>query len=134
MDGCPGATVIGRRAPRPAHVETWGKLAGGAGSWTEGLRTTSNGTTGRLSPNLAKHGVSFEEAARVFLDRQAISVFDEEHSEQEERWITVGMASFGRILVVVHTFEELDQSRLRLRLISARVATRHERRQYEEQP
>lgn len=89
---------------------------------------------GKAQSNLTKHGVSFEEAARVFLDRQAISVFDEEHSEQEERWITVGMAASGRILVVVHTFEELDQSRPRLRLISARAATRHERRQYEEQP
>lgn len=51
--------------------------------------------------NQHKHGVPFEEAATVFLDPRAVSLYDEEHSEQEDRWITLGFASTGRILVVI---------------------------------
>ncbi len=64
-------------------------------------------------------------------DPLALSVYDEDHSEQEERWITLGQAVNGSLLVVVHTFEELDGNEARVRLISARPATAHERRQYQ---
>ena len=54
--------------------------------------------------NRKKHGVSFEEASYVFADKFALSIFDEEHSEEEERWILLGKSLNEVILVVVHTF------------------------------
>jgi len=89
---------------------------------------------GKARANRQRHGVSFEEAARIFLDRLAVSLFDEEHSGAEDRWITLGRLPSGPLLVVIHTFDELGQGRYRVRLISARTATARERRQYEEQP
>jgi uncharacterized DUF497 family protein len=81
--------------------------------------------------NATKHGVRFEQAAEVFLDALQLTVFDDEHSESEERWITLGKAKNGLLLVVVHTFEEHEDSAT-VRMISAREATKHEQRQYEE--
>ena len=75
--------------------------------------------------NLRKHGVRFADAATALEDARAISIRDE--GQDEERWISIGMDSLGRILVVVYTWRDE-----RLRLISARPATRKEARQYEE--
>jgi uncharacterized protein len=75
--------------------------------------------------NLRKHGVRFSDAVTALEDERAISVRDEQHSE--ERWISIGMDSLGRILVVVYTWRDEG-----VRLISARPATRREARQYEE--
>jgi hypothetical protein len=75
--------------------------------------------------NLRKHGTSFADAVTALEDASAISVRDERQGE--ERWITVGMDSLARILVVVYTWRNE-----RIRLISARPATRGETRQYEE--
>ena len=80
--------------------------------------------------NRRKHGVSFERTATVFLDPRAISIPDEEYSEPEERWVTMGLDTSGTLPVVVHTFEELDAARCRIRLISGRKATKKESRQY----
>jgi uncharacterized protein len=88
----------------------------------------------KAQSNREKHGVGFEEAARVFLDRNAVSLFDDEHSGGEDRWLTLGRPPAGPLLVVVHTFDELARNRFRVRLISVRRATARERRQYEEQP
>lgn len=77
--------------------------------------------------NLRKHGVSFKEASSVFYDALAVTGADPDHSEDEERLITFGMSSSGRLLVVAHT--ERDAA---IRIISARVATSHERKIYEE--
>ena len=77
--------------------------------------------------NRRKHGVSFREAATVFGDPLSITFPDPDHSKEEERHITIGMSQQGRILVVAHT-EEGDT----VRIISARRATRRERRFYEE--
>ncbi len=76
--------------------------------------------------NLRKHGVSFEEASSVFRDRNAISIFDEAHSTTEERWITLGLSDRGKIIVVVHTFTEIDNENCSVRIISARKATKSE--------
>ncbi len=84
--------------------------------------------------NLTKHGVSFEQAATVFLDPLAITVYDAEHSQAEERWITMGQDAVGALLVVVHTFQHTGRIHAKARLISAREATRPERDQYEELP
>jgi len=79
-----------------------------------------------------KHDVSFEEAATVFCDPQMLTICDEEHSEHEERWITVGTSATGRVLVVCHTFRDETQRSAVVRIFSARRATRRERQQYEE--
>ena len=82
--------------------------------------------------NITKHKVSFEQAAEVFLDPTHIAVFDGEHSETEERWVTIGKTRNKRLLVVAHTFAEHENHTVTVRLISAREATQHEQRQYEE--
>ncbi|MEK7719348.1 MAG: BrnT family toxin [Bacteroidota bacterium] len=81
--------------------------------------------------NHIKHGVAFEDAAQIFLDTLAISVYDEEHSVHEERWITIGKAVGDRLLVVVHGFTEQPPDECTIRIISARRATRREQIQYE---
>ncbi|CAG1004941.1 MAG: BrnT family toxin [Rhodocyclaceae bacterium] len=84
--------------------------------------------------NLAKHGVSFRLATSVFRDALAITIFDEEHSENEERWVTLGRAQNGQLLVVVHTSEETSSTELHIRIISARRADPAEVRDYEQTP
>lgn len=81
--------------------------------------------------NLKKHGVSFEEAMQVFNDPGALTRFDPDHSEEEERWITLGTTGFNRHLVVVHTLIEFHDNHYTVRLISARKATPHELRKYQ---
>ena len=77
--------------------------------------------------NLKKHGVDFHEAATVLDDPLSTTFPDTDHSSLEPRFLTVGMSSRKRLLVMAHT-EEGDT----VRIISARRATRHERRFYEE--
>ena len=77
--------------------------------------------------NLREHGVSFEEAATVFLDPLAMTYPDPDHSAQEDREITIGYSTKQRLLFVSHV-----QRRDRTRIISAREATRWERLQHEE--
>jgi uncharacterized DUF497 family protein len=81
----------------------------------------------KANSNLAKHGVSFDEAETVADDPWVIVRLDETHSTSEGRWRALGWSSAGRLLVVIFT-ERPD----RLRLISARRATRREQREYEE--
>jgi len=81
--------------------------------------------------NTSKHGISFELATEVFLDPAALSTFDEDHSEKEDRWVTLGRTKDGLYLVVVHTFNEYDEDTVTIRMISARKATGREIRQYE---
>jgi len=88
----------------------------------------------KAASNAAKHGVTFGEAMTVFTDPFSRSILDPDHSTDEERWITLGEASTGNLLVVVHTWREVDQSRTAVRIISARRPTRSEARQYREDP
>ncbi|MFI5365649.1 MAG: BrnT family toxin [Candidatus Binatia bacterium] len=76
--------------------------------------------------NLREHGVSFEEAATVFLDPLAMTYPDPDHSDDEDREITIGYSTKQRLLFVSHV-----QRRNRTRIISAREATRRERKQHE---
>lgn len=78
--------------------------------------------------NLAKHGVSFEEAASVFVDAAAITYPDPDHSEEEEREITIGRSHKGRVVFIAHC-----ERHERTRIISARRATAREQQQYEEE-
>ena len=80
----------------------------------------------KAKQNIRKHGVSFEEAATVFGDQFSITIYDPLHSENEDRFVILGMSSKNRLLVVVHT-ERGDK----IRIISARKATKKERKQYE---
>lgn len=75
--------------------------------------------------NLKKHGIDFADAVTVLDDYNAVTIDDPDH--EEERFITIGMDAFGRILVVVYTWRGDD-----IRIISARKATKHECKQYEE--
>ncbi len=82
--------------------------------------------------NRRKHGVTFARAATVFLDRYALSAYDAEHSQSEHRWVTLGLDGTGMLLVVCHTYEEQQTSvGARIRIISARKATRTEVSQYQ---
>lgn len=81
----------------------------------------------KAKQNLKKHGVSFEEAATVFGDPLSLTIEDPLHSTEEERFVTIGESIRRRVLVVVHT-----ERRDHIRIISVRVATRRERRAYEE--
>jgi uncharacterized protein len=81
----------------------------------------------KADANAAKHGVSFDEAATVFLDDLAISGADPDHSSAEDQYVTYGQSSLGRLLIVSHTYRIGN-----IRLISARRMTRVERKTYEE--
>jgi uncharacterized DUF497 family protein len=84
----------------------------------------------KAKSNTKKHKVSFERAAEVFLDPFMLSIFDEAHSETEDRWITVGKDTNDVALLVIHTFKEVDSENCRVRIISARRATKKEEKQY----
>ena len=81
----------------------------------------------KADSNLKKHGISFHEASTVFGDTLSQTIADPDHSQAESRYITIGMTTTGRLLVVSHTDREVG-----IRLISARLATRAERKRYEE--
>lgn len=81
--------------------------------------------------NINKHdGVTFALASTVLHDPLAITIFDDEHSAYEERWVSIGQAANGQTLVVVHTFVQLDAQHVEVRLISARKADKQERQDY----
>jgi len=81
----------------------------------------------KAAANVRKHQITFEEAASVFLDPSAITFWDPDHSEDEVREITIGRSGSQRVLFVAHTARQN-----RVRIISARRATRQEQKQYEE--
>jgi len=94
------------------------------------LRYNFEWDPGKARQNFQKHKVPFEKAAEVFLDPLAVSIFDEDHSIDEERWITMGRDKIGMILIVVHTFFIQGRDKKKIRIISARKATRNETKQY----
>ena len=80
--------------------------------------------------NRNKHGVEFEEAATIFKDSKALSIFDPDHTESEDRWITMGISEKGRLLIVNHTFREESRVEVTIRIISSRKATKKETKKY----
>ena len=82
--------------------------------------------------NQTAHGVGFDEGATVFTDPMALSIFDPDHSEMEERWITMGISGKGRLLVVMHTFRKEDEDAITIRIISTRKASKRESQTYGE--
>ena len=67
----------------------------------------------KAQSNLAKHGVSFAQAATVLADPLALTVFDEAHSETDEHWFTLGMSSDGKLLAVAHTYRHTEPAQCR---------------------
>lgn len=85
----------------------------------------------KAKSNLQKHKISFETASSIFRDEKAISISDEEHSKEEERWLIIGMDEVTRTLVAIHTFLTVDIDSCTIRIISARKATKNEVKIYE---
>lgn len=81
----------------------------------------------KAKENLKKHNVPFDEARTVFSDPCAGMIFDPEHSQDEDRFVLLGLSSTLRILTVNHCYRKDDQI---IRIISARKATRNEQKQY----
>ena len=79
------------------------------------------------SSNLKKYGISFEEARTVFYDEKAIQFFDPDHSEEEDRFILLGMSFKLQVLVICHCFRESENV---IRIISARKADKYEEQEY----
>ncbi len=86
----------------------------------------------KATSNYSKHNVSFEEATTIFKDSNIVSIYDNSHSEYEDRWISIGLSEFGKLLIVCHTFREIDIKNSRIRIFSTRKATKAEINQYKE--
>ena len=87
----------------------------------------------KAKSNKKKHKISFEHAATIFKDPRAITIYDSDHSGKEERWITLGISSHGILLVVNHTYEQIDNKNVIIRMITSRKATKHKQKQYKEE-
>ena len=79
----------------------------------------------KAAANAKKHGVTFEQAAGVFKYTMALTLLDQEHTDDEDRWITLGLVNGLYYLVVVHTYRDEHTDTVTIRLISARDATKH---------
>ena len=77
--------------------------------------------------NIEKHGISFEEACSVFRDTDALIISDEEHSQNEDRFVLIGFSYKFNLLVVCHCYRQNEEV---VRIISARKATKNERKEY----
>jgi hypothetical protein len=102
-------------------------LADLLGGWKEWILYTFEWDAEKARSNARKHGVSFDEAATGFGDPLSRTIPDPDHSQSEARFVLVGRSNRGRTLVVAHT--ERDD---RIRIISARLASKREKQQYEE--
>lgn len=84
----------------------------------------------KATANLNKYKIGFDQGTTIFLDKNAITIFDDDHSENEDRWITIGMDANGLLLMVIHTFHQLGNNECKVRIISVRRATKQEIKQY----
>jgi uncharacterized DUF497 family protein len=82
--------------------------------------------------DVRKHGVAFLLAVTIFRDPRIVTMFDQDHSGSEERWISTGIASNGVLLVVAYRWVEVDAANVNVRIISARKATGAEQCAYQE--
>ena len=85
----------------------------------------------KADSNKRKHGVTFDEGRTVFYDPLRVTIVDEEHSDEEQRLLTFGCSEKPRLLLVVHTEQEVVGDLVLVRIISCRKATRQEREEYE---
>lgn len=82
----------------------------------------------KAQKNLQKHNVAFNEAATIFSNGLSITIYDPDHSEVEDRYLTIGISTSGRFLIVSH----MDRHG-KIRIISARELNKKERREYEKE-
>lgn len=82
----------------------------------------------KASKNQKKHGISFSEASTVFGDPLELTISDPDHSHEEFRFLSVGRSALGNLLLVSYT----ERQENKIRIISARKVTKHEKRQYEQ--
>ena len=87
-----------------------------------------NWDSNKAKRNLSKHGISFEEAKSMFFDDHARLIPDPDNSFEEERFLILGISQHSNVLIVSHCYRESDEN---IRIISARKADKHERKQYE---
>ncbi|MCA9732050.1 MAG: BrnT family toxin [Deferribacteres bacterium] len=85
----------------------------------------------KAQQNLQKHKINFESATEIFSDPFSISIFDDEHSATEDRWVSIGKDHSNNVLVVIHTFREISTNESNIRIISARKTIKNEIKQYE---
>ncbi len=83
----------------------------------------------KAQSNLIKHRISFDEAQTVFDDENARLIFDPDHSDEEDRFILLGISCNSKILTVLHCYRDNEQN---IRIISARKSTKTEASQYKE--
>jgi uncharacterized DUF497 family protein len=86
--------------------------------------------TNKEKINIQKHSVTFEQASYVFADKFALNMFDDDHSDEEDRWLILGKSLNEVLLLVVHTFRNVDGIEF-VRIISARKATKNEKEAYQ---
>jgi hypothetical protein len=86
----------------------------------------------KAKSNKKKHGITFEQSVSVFRDAGALSIYDSNHSGKEDRWITLGISATGILIVVHHTYIQINKETVNIRIISSRKPTKQERRQYME--
>ncbi len=86
----------------------------------------------KAKKNLVKHKISFDRASTIFRDPNALSIYDAEHSIEEDRWVTMGSDNSGILLIVCHTFTQNDNEEISIRIISSRKANKTESKQYME--
>ena len=84
----------------------------------------------KAAKNASEHGVTFEQAATVFLDARLMSRSDEDHEPEEERWLSIGLDKSVRLVVVCHTYRNETAHSATIRIFSARKATRRETKDY----
>ena len=127
-----------RQDARPSAGHPWSPFVSLAGAEQERRNEADPGARyaqsmeiewdpNKAESNLEKHGVAFDEAATAFGDPLSLTIPDPDHSDDEERFVLLAQSFTGRLVVVVHTYR--DQ---RIRIISARIATKNERRSYED--
>ena len=80
--------------------------------------------------NKLKHNIDFQRGSTIFKDPNSLTIFDNKHSQYEERWITIGQDNTNNIIIVVHIDNYLKNNELIIRIISARKATKNERATY----
>jgi uncharacterized protein len=97
------------------------------------MRLEFNWDPQKAASNLAKHGVSFDMAMGVFNDPLALAMLDKTFVENEERWVTLGVSGAFGLILVVHTYVEIFDDRVLIRIISARRPTKREVKQYQEE-
>ena len=97
------------------------------------MRLVFEWDSNKAAANVRKHGVTFEEAKSIFSDEALLTIPDDFHSDDERRFLSVGLSEKARVLLVVNTESDGMADEIVIRIVSARKATPKERKRYEEE-